>query len=147
MATTETRPGADVRPWRVITPNEDELAQAAAEIVYSATLDAVFVYFYGRDRPAVSYVLENHLTALLDPETDHMIGLEIDHFLSEAVLANPALEPFLELPGMPARRVREIRRKLDPASRNRATIASLIESIARQGSPDPGWQAALPLQF
>jgi hypothetical protein len=147
MATTETRPGADVRPWRLIPPSQDELSQASAEIAYSPTLDSVFVYFYGRDRPAVSLVLENHLTALLDPETDQMIGLEIDHFLSEAVLANPVLEPLLELPGMPARRVREIRRQLDPASRSKATIGSLVESIARQGSPDPGWQAALPLQF
>ncbi len=144
MATTSARSGADVRPWTIAPPDPEELARISPDIRYASVIDSVFVYLYGADRPAVGLVMDSNLTVMVDPETDKLLGFEIDHFLAEAVIAHPSLEPLLDLPGMPQRRVRQVRRQLDPAKRRNVAIGQLIEQIVRPGATDGGMQVALP---
>lgn len=143
MATTTTRPGADVRPWGKPYLDREEVEGLDPDVCYAARLDSLFVYFYGKDRPSVGFVLGKNFTLMVDPETDEVLGFEIDHFLSEAVLAYPILEPLLDHPGMPARRVKRIRRQLDPEIRTKVAIGSLIEQFARNERGERGMKIAL----
>lgn len=144
MATTDPRRHADVRPWRVAPLDRDELSKLSPDIRYVPRTDSVFVFLYGADRPAVGVVMDHNLTLLIDPETDQLLGFEIDHFLTEAVFAQPALEPLLDLPGMPAKQAKEVRKKLDPASRRKVAVGSLLEQISRSVAGNGGLNPALP---
>ena len=64
-------------------------------LTYDRPSDTLFVDFYGEARPAANVPLDrgdrDYVFARVDPETDAVVGLQIEHFLSYAVEQHPEL--------------------------------------------------------
>lgn len=112
---------------------------ARSQVRYVASLDSLFLFLHGTDRPAVGYVLpEQHFTVLVDPETDEFLGVEIDHFLSEAVIEHPEFQSLLDIPGLPPRLVKRARQHVDPTRRTQEAVRSILDRIMGQGESEGG---------
>jgi hypothetical protein len=89
---------------QAFNPTWPELSSLSANHIrftYDRPTDTLFVDFYGDARPAASVALErgnrDYLFLRVDPETDAVVGLQIEHFLSYAVMQHPELALALDV--------------------------------------------------
>ena len=77
------------------------LSADRVRFTYDRPTDTLFVDFYGEALPAASIPLDrgdrDYLFLRIDPETDAVVGLQIEHFLSYAIHRHPELVGALEL--------------------------------------------------
>jgi hypothetical protein len=143
MAEAQTRPATDVRPWTLKPP----ALGAAFDICpsppkYVGKIDSLIVYIGDPTRPSVAIVVGDYFSVLVDPQTDEVLGVEIDHFLSEAVAAHPELRPLLDIPGLPERKVKRARQGFDPKNRTQDAIKALFEQIFGHNGDGSGLRIA-----
>lgn len=90
-----------VRPrW----PNVAELREGQVRFTYDRPTDTLFVDFFGGSPAAASIPLDrgdrDYLYLRIDPQTDAVVGLQIEHFLSYAIARHPELLGALEVAGL-----------------------------------------------
>ena len=125
MAVTE------MRRFAVRLPNLMEIDPSGVRLEFDRPSDTLYVDFGGAARPAISVVLGDHLAASVDPETEEVVGLQIDGFLAHAVYEMPALLGVAHLIGLKPKEVERIRERIDPVASKRA----LLESFSGQMAP------------
>ncbi len=134
-------------PTRYVTPTRTfDLKFTVAEsvdiesgsLIYDARSDTLVFSFTGDDRPTVGISMSSmsgYWMARVDPETDEVVGMEIEHFAKAAVYERPELFAIVESVGVPQREVKRIRRRLQrevgapPESNGAATKRGLVEQL------------------
>ncbi|MDQ2651498.1 MAG: hypothetical protein M3Z20_00510 [Chloroflexota bacterium] len=92
----------------------DDVDSAHIAISYDRTSDTLLIHLFGRRQPSVSMPIEGHLYALVDPESERIVGIHIERFLAQAVKEHPAEIAILdhaELRGITPIEVRGLQRE------------------------------------
>src|SRR5688572_6338522 len=95
---------------RTVLPIVPDLASIDPEklvVSYDRRSDTLMVHFFGRGRSTVSDPTDTFLYALVDPDTNELVGYHIEGFLAGAVKQIPAailLLDFAELRGITDRK-------------------------------------------
>jgi hypothetical protein len=110
----------------------------SARLDYDAHSDTLVFSFTSDDRPTVGIsmgTMSGYWLARVDPETEEVVGMEIEHFAKAAVYENPELFAIVEAIGIPQREVGRIRRRLQrevgtpPDTSRAATKRGLVEQL------------------
>jgi hypothetical protein len=64
---------------------------------YDSVSDTYFIFFYGEPEPSISLDVSETMYALLDPETEDLIGIQIEAYTSVYVPQHPWLEPYVDV--------------------------------------------------
>jgi hypothetical protein len=98
MAVIKRNP--NTQTFKPMWPDLISLPLGQIRLTYDRPSDTLFVDFFGDARPAASIPLErgdrDYLYARVDPETDAVVGLQIEHFLSYAIEQHPELVDVLD---------------------------------------------------
>jgi hypothetical protein len=117
---------------RVIRPRLPSVAEVdwhACSFDYDRLSDTLYWDFSGESRAAISVPVDDHLLFSVDPETEEVVGFQVDGFLAAAVYAFPPLLDLADRIGLEAAEVAAIRAKLDPDVRSRSTLRTLFRSL------------------
>lgn len=90
----------DIQTFKPRWPDLTSLPLDQLRLTYDRPSDTLFIDFYGEARPAASVPFDrgdrDYLYARVDPETDAVVGLQIEHFLSYAIEQHPELVDVLD---------------------------------------------------
>jgi hypothetical protein len=96
-----TKRNVNSRAFKPTWPDPSSLSANQMWFTYDRPTDTLFVDFYGDARPAASVQLDrgdrDYLFLRVDPETEAVVGLQIEHFLSYAVTQLPELARALDV--------------------------------------------------
>ncbi len=107
-------------------PTLEELSAAEeVSVDYDRDADTLMVHWRDPARPAVSVSVHPHVYLRVDPETEEVLGAQIEDFLSRVVYDEPAFLPLLPSIGIPQRDIERIRQKIAATTDKRA-VAELI---------------------
>lgn len=132
-----TRRSASIQTFNPEWPEPSALALNQARFTYDRPTDTLFVDFHAEARPGASVPLDrgdrNYLYVRIDPATNAVVGLQIEHVLSHALPRHPEIVDALAV----ATLVGIDRDELDrivrvPANRDNAGLVTrLIEDFRR----------------
>lgn len=93
-----------------------------AVVKYRKSVDTLFIIFEAPKRPTVNWYFDGNMSAILDPETNRVVGIMYDHLRSEAIREYPELSVFQHLwaPHLP-----------DFARRNKPTPSFDVAALMR----------------
>lgn len=118
-------------------PEPSSLAANQVRFTYDRPSDTLFVDFYGDARPAASIPLErgdrDYFFLRVDPETEAVVGLQIEHFLSYAVVQLPDLARALDVASLVDVRRNDDNRvtRLRPRHTSIENAVTVIEDLRR----------------
>ncbi|MGH8574829.1 MAG: hypothetical protein ACREX8_20030 [Gammaproteobacteria bacterium] len=96
-----TKRNADIQTFKPKWPDFTLLPADQMRYTYDRPSDTLFVDFYGTARAAASVPLDrgdrDYLYLRVDPETDAVVGLQIEYFLSYVVEQHPDLAGALDV--------------------------------------------------
>jgi len=133
------------RDVQILAPAWPDVASLIAERIrftYDRPSDTLFVDFFGDARPAASDPLDlgdrDYFYLRVDVATDEVVGLQIEQFLSYAVVQHPELVDALveaELVGIAADEAARLRQRVRPvadpgADRDRVGLVALMSRLA-----------------
>lgn len=72
-------------------PRPDNLDPQKLEILYDHELDTLFVHLFGHERRATNRLAGDYAYYRVDPQTESVVGLQIEGFLRRAVKEHPEL--------------------------------------------------------
>lgn len=124
MAVTEMR---TIHPKM---PAYGDLDWRTFRLDYDRLSDTLYLDFYGEPRAAISYPVTDHVLYSVDPETEAVVGYQIDGFLAHVVYTTPVFLDLAEQIGLSPDEVARIRAGIDPDDRTRAAMRSLFGSLA-----------------
>lgn len=152
MAVNMSVPG-ETTAWNWPQPSEIDIEPVVFS--YDRVSDTLFIHFYGRGRDAVSNLAGDYWYVLVDPATSAVVGLQIEDFLSRAVVDVPPLIRILdlsELRGITPAEVSRVRNRimhgyreqtkrkpsrwLPPEKRKRALLHRMLERRAPVAEPE-----------
>jgi len=160
VSRTDDMQSVDEPVLRQIQPKPfrwDALDPAKIVISYDRSSDTLLIHLFGRGRPSISVPIERYLYAMVDPESEKIIGVHIEGFLAQAVPEHPGEIEILdhaELRGITPVEVRALQREVlgtwhplpgrtravlapdTPADKTRAVSLLLSAENARWGLPD-----------
>lgn len=120
-------------------PDLTSLPFDQVQLTYDRPSDTLFIDLCGEARPAASVPLDrgdrDYIYARVDPETDAVIGLQIEHFLSYAIEQHPGLVDVLDASTLVGIGRDDINVMFRHHSKRpqAASIASLLEDVLRPG--------------
>lgn len=126
--------------WADVDP--DKIA-----ISYDRPSDTLLIHQFGRGQPSVSVPIDRYLYALVDPETEHTLGIHIEGFLAQAVKEHPdeiALLDHAELRGITPIEVRVLQREVLGSWRSLPGHVNAVD--AQETPPDRKGAVLLLLQ-
>lgn len=103
-----------------------------AAFTYDGDADIFALHFFGPQHPSVVFYTGNGIEMLIDPETEIIVGYQVEGYLARAVYQNPALLSYAEAAGMSPEVVAEARGRIARDAR-RALVES-FEQIARRSA-------------
>ena len=118
MSTSDELESVEEPVLRHITPKPfrwDSIVPENVVIYYDRTSDTLLVHLFGRRRPSISVPIERYLYAMVDPESEQIIGIHIEGFLGQAVKEHPweiAILHHAELRGITPAEVRALQRAM-----------------------------------
>jgi hypothetical protein len=74
---------------RLIKPDVDEIDSRSVTFHYDALSDTLSVHFFGEARPAFSLDVSDVENLRVELDTNRIVGLEVEAFLSHAIRAEP----------------------------------------------------------
>ena len=107
-------PAEDVvfQTFAIAPPKLDQLDARSVDVSYDAPSDTLLVHLFGREAPSVAVYDGDYWFWLVNPDTEEVVGVQVEEFLSSAVVDHPylvqALE-FAELRGLTMDNVQTIR--------------------------------------
>ncbi len=132
-----TKRNANAQTFRPRWPTRSSLSTQQVRFTYDQPTDTLFVDFYGEARPAASIPLgrgeRDYLFLRIDPTSEAVVGLQIEHFLSYAVKRHPELADALDfaaLVGIDQERLRQIA-QIDSVRTRRASVSGLLDELLR----------------
>jgi hypothetical protein len=132
-----TKRNAIPQAFKPTWPEPSSLSANQVRFTYDRPTDTLFVDFYGDARPAASVPLErgdrDYLFLRVDPETEEVVGLQIEHFLSYAVIQHPELAPALDVAALVDVGRDEVDRiaRIRPGRRAPGNGVNLVEDLRR----------------
>ena len=95
-----TKGNANAQTFHPKWPARSSLPAQQVRFTYDRPTDTLFVDFYGEARPAASIPLDrgdrDYLFLRIEPTSQAVVGLQIEHFLSYAVARHPELADALD---------------------------------------------------
>jgi hypothetical protein len=138
MAMTKNIP--DIQTFAPRWPDAAARPAEQVALTYDGPSDTLFVDFYGTARPAASVALElgdrDYYYLRVDAETDKVVGLQIESFLSYAVQRHPRLVEaldFANLKYIDPEVETNLTKRLGDANHRRADRAAVIDELVRLG--------------
>lgn len=113
-------------PVRPRFPDWPHLDPRRLQVDYDRESDLLVVALFGLGRPATVLQTGGLIDYLLDPESDEVVGFQIDGYLSRAIDADPLLLDFADAAAIPAEEIQVIRARITPARRLLAAASALI---------------------
>lgn len=95
---------------------------------YDADADILALLFFGRQRPSVVLHTGRGADFLIDPESEVIVGYQIEGYLAAAVYRDPTLLAYAEYAGIPTAVVAEIRGRI--ARDSMRALADSFEQVA-----------------
>ncbi|MFN8593500.1 MAG: hypothetical protein U0031_18735 [Thermomicrobiales bacterium] len=96
-----TRRRPDIQTFSPRWPDFRLLPPQEMRLTYDRPSDTLFVDFSGEARAAASVPLDrgdrDYLFLRVDPETEAVVGMQIEHFLSYAIARHPELRAALDV--------------------------------------------------
>lgn len=120
-------------------PTLDEVDLADVKLSYDRDSDILLIHFTDRGRVGVVDYVSDVLAVLVDVETEDMVGLQVEDFLSKVVADNPDRLDLLEvaeLRGITPHEVAALRVAVTIADRRRSAVASLMDELTTLPQPD-----------
>ena len=121
---------SDLRAIHPRMPSIADLDWTKFAFAYDRPSDTFYWDFYGEPRAAVSVPVSDHVLYSVDPETEEVVGYQIDGFLACAVYEMPLFLEIADLIGLEPAEVEAIRAKLKPEARERSAMHALLGSLA-----------------
>ena len=122
-------------------PELESLPKGQVRFTYDRPSDTLYVDFYGKARPASSEPLDvgdrDYLFVRVDPQTDEVVGVQIESFLAYAVKQHPYFVEVLEvadLHGYDDLEAANLRRWAREQSHELADGYDLISAVGRMGA-------------
>lgn len=116
-------------------PRLDDVDLGQVAMSYDRDSDMLLVHFGARGRAGVVDYIGDYLALLTDVESQDVVGVQIEDFLSTAVLDDPSLLNLLdlaELRGITREQVSALRAAQPLDSRKRAAVAVVLGELARK---------------
>ncbi|MGH2534435.1 MAG: hypothetical protein ACRDJW_19375 [Thermomicrobiales bacterium] len=98
--------------------------------------DILYVYFAGEPRPSIEVVVDDHVLFSVDPESEELVGLQLDGFLAHVVYELPSLLTIADDIGLSPQEVELIQQKVAPEARRRSVLEAFLghmEPLAAAG--------------
>lgn len=114
-------------------PPRGEIDAEQASFNYDALSDMMIVHFHRPPRPGVAVQKVGDLFYRVDPETQAVVGFQIEYFLNRAILEHPGLLSVAQVANIDARILTEIRERIAPERRERAKRESALGELALAG--------------
>ena len=120
-----------LRSFRPKPPDLESLDWQAIRFDYDRTSDTLYLDFSGHPTAAVAYPVTDHLLLSIDPESEAVVGFQIEGFLAHFIIEMPIFLEIADLIGLTPSEVAAVRARLDAASRTRAAVRTLFDSLAQ----------------
>lgn len=117
MKSTDKR-ASDDPSLRQIQPRPflwEDVDSNRVAISYDCPSDTLLIHLFGRHQPSVSVPIARYLYALVDPESEQIVGVHVEGFLAQAVKEHPdelAILDHAELRGISPIEVRGLQREI-----------------------------------
>jgi hypothetical protein len=138
VAVTKSDP--DIQTFAPSWPALESLPMEQIRLTYDRPSNTLFVDFFGRALPAASIPVElgdrDYYYLRVDVETDEVVGLQIESFLTYALAQHPGLADvlaFAELVGTDRGSPTEIERLAAGVNPNHRDRAAVIQELVRLG--------------
>lgn len=142
MATSEVMP---LRIFDPIWPDFDEVAPGDLTVEYDRIADTLVVRVSGLDRPTVGIVFGDYELLRVDPVTEEVVGVELEHFVKAAIYVHPEfLDVLQDIAELTPKEVAKIRRHVGNerdapdgvggAAAARRLLDSMRDHVTRPGS-------------
>jgi len=92
--------------------------------------DTLYWDFYGEPRAAIAVPVTDHVLYSVDPETEAVVGFQIEGFLARFVYEAPALLDLADRLGLTPSEVAGVRDRLGPGDRQAAALRAILGAIA-----------------
>lgn len=139
---------SDVMPLRrfdPIWPDFDEVGPGELTSEYDRIADTLVVRFSGLDRPTVGVVFGDYELLRVDPVTEEVVGVELEHFVTAAIYVHPEfLDVLQDIAELTPNEVAKIRRRVGnergapdgtgSAGATRRLLDSMKDHVTRPGS-------------
>ena len=126
----------EIQSFELRWPSAGELKPERVRFAYDRPSDTLFVDFDGAARPAASIALDlggrDYVYARADVETDEVVGLQIEHYLSHAVKVHPNLVDaldFASFEGIGRDEIARLPRQDGAHGRGQRDRAALVEDL------------------
>jgi hypothetical protein len=93
---------------------------------YDADADISALHLFGRRHPSAVFHTGGGTDLLIDPETEIIVGYQIEGFLTDAVYRDPTLLAYAEFADIPSEAVAEVRARIA-----RESMRTLTDSFGR----------------
>ncbi|MBX6723470.1 MAG: hypothetical protein IRY92_09585 [Dactylosporangium sp.] len=110
-------------------PRSEDLDPRLMVVSYDDVSDTLMLHFFGQGRPAVSMEVRNGFFLRVDPETHQVVGVQVEAFLSRAVIEDPELLEVAEAAGIPEQTIQRIRRRITPDAMKAAAASTLLRRL------------------
>lgn len=111
-------------------PKAEDFERMNPALRYNRVSDTLMIYLYGAPEAAISVDAGDDYTYLrVHPESHEIVGLQIEHFLSELVHEVPQTLVFAELAGISQDEINTLREQMTPEKRSRAAVGYWIEQF------------------
>jgi hypothetical protein len=92
--------------------------------------DTLYWDFYGEPRSAIAVPVTDHVLYSVDPETEAVVGFQIEGFLARFVYEAPAFLDLADRLGLTPIEVADIRERLSPNDRQGAALRAILGAVA-----------------
>lgn len=109
---------------------KEELNPANVHFDYNELSDTLYIYMFPGDQPLVVIPSRAGLTSfLVDPESEEILGLQLEGFLDRWVVDHPKLISVAEIAGIDSKRIESARDRIGDARWREAVISSTIQDL------------------
>lgn len=98
-------------------------------LTYNPKSDTLLLHLAGAPRPAVSVPVRGGWYVRVDPETEEVVGFQVDAYLARAVYEFPPLLDLAPAVGIDDATVARVRRDIEPEKTTRAVVATLLGHV------------------
>ena len=146
-----------IRRFQVKPLDPRSVDPARVAVRYDRRSDTLLMHLFGRDRNAVSIPREDHLSWLVDLETEDVVGFHIEGFLAGAVEDDPRLIELLnyaEPRGITPAEISALRRDAmgirqrlaawsrsvsgrTPQEQKRRAVSAFVDAVRSRQRPSP----------
>lgn len=121
---------AEPRSLHPTLPTLTELDGSRFVLEFDRLSDTLYWDFYGKPRPAIAVPVTDNVLYSVDPETESVVGFQIEGFLARFLYEAPAFLDLADQLGLTSEEVEEVRGGLGSEERRWAALRAVVGAIA-----------------